>query len=125
MMKKLWSLITGQKSEHPQVTQNNMLLKHLRKMGDKLIKGREVYHWVYFKTAEDRKTFFTEVSTKGFALQNEAFIDDANEYPYSIQISRIDQVDSESVNDYTMYLYRTALEHNGDYDGWETSVETD
>ena len=94
-------------------------------MGDTLTKAREVNHWVYFKTVEDRKMFFAEVSTKGFTLQNERFVDDAEEYPYSLQISRIDSADSESVNDYTMYLYRTALEYNGDYDGWETSVETD
>lgn len=94
-------------------------------MGDPLTKAREVNHWVYFKTVEDRETFFTEVSTKGFTLQNKGYIDDSNEYPYSIQISRIDPVDSESVNDYTIYSYKTALEYNGDYDGWETSVETD
>lgn len=124
-MKKLWSMIGRQLFEHPQISKNRMVLKQLEKHNDNPSKEREVCHWIYFKTAEDRERFFTEVSVRGYAMQNEAFIDSSSDFPYLLKISKIDVADFQSINNYTMYLYETAIKHHGDYDGWETSIETE
>lgn len=104
-----------------EIEANKKTIKALIDQGDKLITAREVFHWIYFKNEKDKNNYLTEVLTKGFVLVSSNKIDD--KFPYQLQIKRIDKVDENSVNEYVIYLWRKAIEYNGDYDGWETSVE--
>lgn len=104
-----------------QIESNQKVVNALLNEGDKLTKSREVFHWIYFKTEEDRKDFLKEVISKKFELVKSNKID--GEFPYQLQIKRIDKVDKKSVDEYVIYLWGEALKNNGDYDGWETSVE--
>jgi regulator of RNase E activity RraB len=47
----------------------------------------------------------------------------SGKFPYKLHISRIDNVDFDSVDEYVLDLWEFANECNGDYDGWETSIE--
>ena len=61
---------------------------------------------------------------QGFKIESESKTKDKN-YPYQLQISRIDFVDMESINNITIKLRKKANELNGEYDGWETFVITE
>lgn len=104
-----------------QIDANLEVISSLRNGGDKLTALREVFHWIYFKDETQRNNYLTEVSKKGFELVSLNKIDD--KFPYQLQIKRIDKVDENSVNDYVIYLWEKAIEYDGDYDGWETSIE--
>jgi len=38
---------------------------------------------------------------------------------------REDKVDYDSVDEYVLPLWSLAVEHDGNYDGWETGIVTD
>ena len=107
-----------------QCIQNRHVVEQLEKEGDKLIKEREVDHWIYFKSESDRTEFLELIKNDGFTIIYNGS-DKTYEYPYSLQIKRIDKVDQNSVDEYVTYLWKAANDCNGDYDGWETSVEKD
>lgn len=101
---------------------NRSVLENLEKNGDNLTKPREVFHWIYFDNENDLKNYLDLVSKDNFELVNKDF-DKDNEHPYRLQIKRIDMVDYNEIDVYTLYLWKLAKENNGKYDGWETSVE--
>ena len=101
------------------------MVENLESNGDPLTKRREVHHWIYFKAKADRLDFLSKIKDEGFQIINQDTITEKTDFPYSLQIARVDNVDIDSVNDYTLNLWELANECNGDYDGWETSVETE
>lgn len=101
---------------------NRDVLEQLEKNGDKLEKPREVFHWIYFKNEKDRENYLNLVTKDNFQLVNKEY-NKKDEYKFFLQIKRVDKVGYEYIDDYTLYLWRIAKENNGEYDGWETSVE--
>lgn len=108
-----------------QSIQNRRVIEQLKKGGDKLTKTREVDHWIFFKTENDRETFLSKISKDGFSIVDKDFDKTLGELPYRLHIKRVDKVDQNSVDEYVIYLWKQANECNGDYDGWETSIEKD
>lgn len=106
-----------------QSIQNRRVVDQLEKGGDKLTKAREVDHWLYFKTEKDRETFISKIKTEGFSIVDKDFDKSLGALPFRLHIKRVDKVDLESVDIYVIHLWELATECNGDYDGWETSVE--
>ncbi|MCG2612007.1 DUF695 domain-containing protein [Flavobacterium sp. SM15] len=109
--------------EQFQKIQNRKVVDQLENGGDKLIKEREVNHWLYFKTKSDRINFLAKIKNENFNVVEESFDKTFGEFPYSLQIKRINKVDLDSVDEYVIYLWKIANQFNGDYDGWETSIE--
>lgn len=101
---------------------NRSVLENLEKNGDKLIKPREVFHWIYFETDENRRNYIEIVRKENFEIV-ETDYDNENDLHYVLQIKRVDKVGYNNIDEYTLYLWKLAKENNGDYDGWETSVE--
>jgi len=106
-----------------QSIQNRRVVEKLEEDGDQLTKARQVDHWIYFKTEKDRAIFLEKIKNEGFQIIDNSVIDEDPEFPYSLQIARIDHVDMDSLDEYVLHLWELAGECNGDYDGWETSVE--
>jgi len=106
-----------------QIIQNRRVLEQLEKGGDNLTKEREVFHWIYFKTKSEIDQFEKFTNDLGFKTKNKAKTEQPNEYKFVIQISRIDKVGYDEIDEYTLELWQKASELNGDYDGWETSIE--
>lgn len=106
-----------------QSIQNRKVVDNLEENGDPLTKERQVDHWIYFNTINDRERFLSKIKDDGFQIINQDFDKKSSDFPYSLQIARVDKVDIDSVNDYTLNLWELAEECNGNYDGWETSVE--
>jgi uncharacterized protein (TIGR01619 family) len=106
-----------------QSIQNRRVIEQLKKNGDSLTKEREVFHWIYFKTEEDREKYLDKIKNDNFTVVNKSSDKSSGEYCYRLEIKRIDKVDLNSVDEYVIYLWRLANETNGEYDGWETSIE--
>jgi len=106
-----------------QSMQNRLVVEQLEKGGDKLEKERQVDHWIFFKTDSDRETFLDKIKSDGFGIVLSDYDKSFGEFPYRLHIKRVDKVDLNSVDQYVLYLWNLANECNGDYDGWETSIE--
>jgi uncharacterized protein (TIGR01619 family) len=100
---------------------NRSVLDNLEEGGDNLTLEREVFHWIYFKTEKDRENFIKEIEKLNFSIVTKSKIKD--DLPFQLQIKRVDKVDEESVNEYVIQLWKLAPKYNGNYDGWETSIE--
>lgn len=108
-----------------QSIQNRRVIEQLEKNGDNLTKEREVFHWIYFKSNIDRERFLEKIKNDKFLIVNKEYDISLGEFPYQLQIKRVDKVDQSSVDGYVIYLKDLAEEIGGDYDGWETSIEKD
>ncbi len=106
-----------------QSIQNRRVVDNLEKNGDSLVKARPVDHWIYFKTDGDRTDFLKKIEPLKFDIVSRDEKTSFGAFPYKLHISRVDNVDLDSVDDYVLDLWEFANECNGDYDGWETSVE--
>ena len=114
-------IIACNRNEQKRILEDKHVVAYLKKNGDKLIDPREVFHWIYFKTEEDAENFKKEAEKEKFIFVSKRKVEDS--YPFQIQLKRVDKVDLKSVNEYSLLLLELAEKHNGDYDGWETSVE--
>lgn len=112
-------------SQQYQSIQNRRVIEQLEKGGDKLTKSREVFHWIYFKSDSDREKFLDKIKNDNFSIVNKDRDKSWGEFAYRLQIKRVDKVDQNNVDEYVIYLWKLANEENGDYDGWETSIEKD
>lgn len=107
---------------HLQEIKNMQLFRTLQEYGDNPEIPREVNHWIYFRTENDRENFLEKIKSDGFETKHKDNKSDG-EYPYGLQISRVDKVTPFDINDYGIYLWQTAQDCNAQYDGWETSIE--
>jgi len=103
---------------------NRDVLENLEKNGDKLTKAREVFHWIYFDNDSDRQKYIDIVKKENFEIVETNF-DKKSNMPYGLQIKRTDKVGYSDIDEYTLLLWKLANENKGEYDGWETSVETE
>lgn len=101
---------------------NHRVLASLEQHGDRHDIEREVSHWIYFRLADDRHRFLMAVRQRGFGFvaQND---NAESERPFGLMVSRPHAVDSSTINDIVLSLFDLAEDCDGDYDGWETSVE--
>lgn len=105
------------------VIRNRQVLEQVEKLGDSLTKPRIVFHWIYFKTQKELNQFENFTANLGFETKNKVKTEEFDEYKFVILISRVDKVGYDDIDDYVLKLWEKALELNGDYDGWETSLE--
>ena len=105
-----------------ELIQNGMVAARLEKGGDTLVIPRPVYHGLRFRTQSDRENFITTVSSEGFRVVScvEEKDLDNKEWPYHLEISRIDKVDRKTLSEYTSFLWNIAYGNYGLYEGWDT-----
>lgn len=106
-----------------QSIQNGRVLQQLEKGGDDLTKPREVFHYIYFKTADELDQFESFTRNLNFKTKNRENTEQPNDFNFVITVSRIDKVGYNEIDEYTLTLWEKAQELNGDYDGWDTSIE--
>ena len=105
-----------------QCIQNRQVIENLEKNGDSLTKEREVTHWSYFPTNKDLTNFKDSVSTKGFKII-ESKKDNSQELTHCLIYSKSANINYQNIDDIIIPIWKLSKECNGDYDGWETSVE--
>lgn len=105
-----------------QLMQNNRVLACLAEEGDNCEVVREVSHWIYFPTAESRADFLASTTSEGYELVDQR--DDVEgERPYSLILRHFTAIDYSTINNAILWLFDLAQMCQGNYDGWETSVE--
>jgi hypothetical protein len=103
--------------------QNRRLLEVLAREGDVHEVPRKVEHWMYFANEATRDACRDTLTSIEFAVEDESRSEEEDdELPYQLVVSRVDSVDSHTINGITIELARLAREHAGMYDGWDCSV---
>ncbi|MGH8082478.1 MAG: DUF695 domain-containing protein [Lysobacter sp.] len=100
---------------------NRQVCDRMADQGDPLIEPRDIDHWIYFDAATSRDAFITQVAALGFAVR-ELLERDEHRDQCGVRLYRSDIPSADRINDITLPLFRAALEHAGDYDGWECEV---
>lgn len=103
-----------------QLIQNHRLIQSLIDQGDKIEEERQVDHWIYFTTNENRQGFVKEIAVKGFKIEDQREVEATDGKPFQLHISRNDPVTVEATDTYILELWQLAEQFNGTYDGWET-----
>lgn len=101
---------------------NRRMIGQLVNAGDQLTAPRAVDHLIFFKTDADRRKFAEIVIEKRFSILQAGEEKGIVERPFSLEVSRIDKVDEESIEEASLYLWELALKFSARYDGWETFV---
>jgi hypothetical protein len=102
---------------------NRRVLESLAENGDVHELPRKVDHWLEFQTREARTSCRDTLTAIEFALEDEFEAEEVDDpYPHSLVVSRVDSVDTHTINGITLELARLAGEHGGRYDGWECPV---
>ncbi|NVB79127.1 MAG: DUF695 domain-containing protein [Kofleriaceae bacterium] len=104
--------------------EDRRVVQALADRGDALTKPRRVDHWVHFATAEARDRFVRAAQEAGFQLERAATVE-GGALPFGAQLHRVDPVELEHIHAVAMELVDLAAPDGGDYDGWETSMETE
>lgn len=100
---------------------NEKVLRAMNNAGDKLTKPRQVDHWLYFSTEEDRDKFTSYAVSQHFKLEGKEF-SSKSDLHYQLHLSRVDNIEIGSISMITLELRKKAKEYNGNYDGWEAFV---
>jgi uncharacterized protein (TIGR01619 family) len=102
---------------------NRRVLEVLAREGDVHESPRKVDHWFEFPTEAARAACRDTLTAIEFALEDEyASEEPDDDMPHSLVVSRVDSVDSRTINGITLELARVAGELGGRYDGWECPV---
>ena len=102
---------------------NRRVLESLAEGGDVHETPRLVEHWLEFPDPASREACRDTLIAIDFALVDEYQADEPDEeLPHALVVSRVDSVDSYTINGITLELARLAGEHGGRYEGWECAV---
>ena len=102
---------------------NRRVLDSLAEGGDVHDIPRKVDHWLEFPSAEARTACRATLEAIDYVFEDEFFAEEpGEELPHSLVMSRVDAVDSHTINGITLDLARLAAEHGGRYGGWESPV---
>lgn len=108
--------------EELQKIRNRSVLDALEREGDIDTTVREVSHWVYFQTPDQRDRFLKDAIQLGYRQGNH--LCGSHELrPFGIIIHRDQAVTSDLIDEAVIELFRLANHHGAEYDGWETMVE--
>jgi uncharacterized protein (TIGR01619 family) len=100
--------------------QDRRVVDALQRHGDPLTQRRRVDHWIYFPDRDSQCAFASAVAEDGFQL-----LEPQGEAPdFGVQVYRVDSVQLNDIHEVTHALTALAERFNGNYDGWETSVES-
>ena len=102
---------------------NERVLRNLEKHGDNHEIEREVSHWIYFASPAERDRFQAAAIEKGYKIVSRND-DGQGERKFGLTVSQTHAVDFRTINDIVLELFDLAGECGGDYDGWETKVES-
>lgn len=101
---------------------NTKVLENLQRHGDSLEIARQIDHWIYFKSLNERSNFINKVKDLGFTVVQQMTIEEKDSHPYKLVISRKGHVDQLSIDESTLELFELAKQENAQYNGWETQV---
>ena len=92
---------------------NNRVRRQLQENGDDMSVPRQIDHWLYFPSEQDRQAFKTEAEAEKFTV---TLLDPEADKPFGVLVQRDDAPDD--IDDVTWPLRELAGAHGGIYDGW-------
>lgn len=103
--------------------ENRKMVMALQSKGDDLNRSRRIEHTLYFKVAQNRRTFLTSAALQGYNV-SEMPIEKSNdsEYPYLLIIWHHEKPELKKMNEVTLTLTHHAMKNGGKYEGWQTKV---
>ncbi|MFS0727214.1 DUF695 domain-containing protein [Paenibacillus sp. 1P07SE] len=101
---------------------NAQMVYALIHKGDHIDRPRQVYHWLLFKQDQDRSVMKAEVEHMGYTVEEGKAPEERPEYPYSLVVSRWEDVRLETVNERVGELHKLVRKVDGHYDGWGAMV---
>lgn len=104
-----------------QVIRDMDVLDALTRNGDVADAEREIFHWAYFDSKNSAETFKAWLADAGYKVNSDHAGDDGK---WVVQFSHVGRTTLEALTKHTISLNRQIEALNGDYDGWETSVES-
>jgi regulator of ribonuclease activity B len=103
------------------VIQDMRVQEALEKEGDRLTTPRDIEHWAYFRTENDRTQFVEAV--RSYFDNVECYLSPESKHgEFTAKLRHVGLPDYQSMNSTTLLLRRAARAANGDYDGWETRI---
>jgi uncharacterized protein (TIGR01619 family) len=102
------------------IIQNENVLRVMATHGDDPGEPRKVDHAFYFATEIDMEKFLEAIEGEGFTIDGRELIE--GDGRFQLLTSRVDKLDIESLNEYTLYLWELAGQLGGEYDGWGAVV---
>jgi hypothetical protein len=103
--------------------QNRHQLELLAEQGDVHDLPRKIDHWLHFADDQSRAACRETLLAIDFALEDEGMSDEEGvDLPFWLVMSRVDSVDTHSINGVTLELARLAGEYCASYIGWECPV---
>ncbi|QEE49713.1 ribonuclease E inhibitor RraB [Flavobacterium alkalisoli] len=109
-------------SPEQHLSPDEKVIKALKSYGDNHSIPRQIDYWIYFKSEYDRDLFIQEI-LNDFKIENKSYDKSLGDLAYSLHISNINIIDITLIKQVTLFLNNKAHAFNGDYDGWETSIE--
>lgn len=106
-----------------QVIEDLEVLDALRERGDKPEVTREVLHWAYFSDQSAANTFAAWARENSYDVTAIERPEDEDESGFVVRFSHMGTMALDDITHHTIAINRKAIEMEGDYDGWETSVE--
>lgn len=101
---------------------NRKTIEALKEQGDTLEKERTVRHHLCFETEDGRKQFLKDAEDGGYAFEDQGENKKNSEFPFLLEISRINLVDQDHVDQYVLLLSEHAKELGGKYVRFECAV---
>jgi hypothetical protein len=98
------------------------VIEQLQEQGDDGTEPRQIDHWAYFDNEAAAQPFVAWAQGDRFThdAAHSGLTDDRKKY--CVRLWHHGAVDIAGISSHTIALRRKALEHGGDYDGWETQV---
>lgn len=81
---------------------------------------REVLHWALFNSEPGAKEFSSWVEEKNYTLKSTDYDD---EEQYVVHFTHVGTMVFGDISTHSIHINRKVSELEGEYDGWETSVE--
>jgi hypothetical protein len=102
---------------------NRRVLQSLAEQGDVHETPRQVDHWLEFTGEAARAACRDTLLAIDFKVEDEFLAPEpGGDMPYTLVMSRVDSIDSHTINGITLELLRVASENEGRYQGWECPV---
>jgi regulator of RNase E activity RraB len=106
--------------------QNRRMLESLAEQGDVHELPRKIEHWLHFGDEPSRAACRETLQAIDFTVEDEGISETEDEdMPFALVVSRVDSVDTHTINGITLELARLAGEYCARYDGWECPVIRD
>jgi len=101
--------------------QNRKTIESLLEAGDDLSINREIEHYLFFQTKTSLERTVSMLESKGFTLK-EKIHDDESDYSYGAVLIKDEPATPETVEETTVFLFESALQEHGLYEGWSTTL---